>query len=190
LKQNNRWRTNEQIRAPEVRLIGEDDKQIGVLKKEEALKMAKEKGVDLVEIAPKAKPPVVKIIEFGKFLYREEKKLKKQKKGSKTSELKEVRFSPFIADNDYKTRIERIEEFLRDRNKVRVTVKFKGREMSAKKFGYELVDRIVTNLGELAKVDQKPKFIGRHLIVTLSPTNAAKPKKEKRNVKNKNKKIT
>lgn len=183
--QNKRWRTNEQIRAPEVRLIGEDDKQIGVLPKEEALEKAKEKGLDLVEIAPKAKPPVVKIVEFGKFLYREEKKLKKQKKGSKTSELKEVRFSPFIADNDYETRISRIEEFLRDRNKVRITVKFKGRQMSAKKFGYELTDRIMKDLGELAKVDQQPKFMGRHLMMTISPTNAAKPKKKEKNAKNK-----
>lgn len=175
-----RWRTNEQIRAPEVRLIGEDDKQVGILKIEEARKKAKKKGLDLVEIAPNSKPPVVKIVDFGKFLYREEKKLKKQKKGSKTSELKEVRFSPFIANNDYETRIDRIEEFLRDRNKVRITVKFKGRQMSAKKFGYELVDKIVTDLGELAKVDQQAKFIGRHLIMTISPTVAAKPKKEKK----------
>lgn len=183
---DNRWRTNKQIRAPEVRLIGEDDKQIGVLTSEEALEKAKEKGLDLVEIAPKAKPPVVKIVDFGKFLYREEKKLKKQKKGAKTSELKEVRFSPFIADADYKTRLDRIEEFLRERNKVRITVKFKGRQMSAKKFGYELVDRILEDLGELAKIDQQAKFMGRHLIMTISPTAAAKPKKDKTNAKTKN----
>lgn len=181
-----RWRTNDEIRAPEVRLIGEDDKQVGVLKIEEARKKAKEKGLDLVEIAPAAKPPVVKIVDFGKFLYREEKKLKKQKKGAKTSELKEVRFSPFIADADYETRLDRIEEFLRDRNKVRITVKFKGRQMSAKKFGYELVERILKDLGELAKVDREAKFVGRHLIMTISPTTAAKPKKENKNAKEKN----
>lgn len=181
-----RWRTNKEIRAPEVRLIGEEDKQIGVLTIEEALEKAKEKGLDLVEIAPKAKPPVVKIVDFGKFLYREEKKLKKQKKGSKASGLKEVRFSPFIADNDYKTRLDRIEEFLRERNKVRITIKFKGRQMSAKKFGYELADRIMNDLGELAKIDQQPKFMGRHLIMTISPTNAAKPKKKDKDAKDKN----
>lgn len=185
MKRNKRWRTNEQIRAPKVRLIGEEDKQIGILKKEEALEKARKKGLDLVEVAPKAKPPVVKIVDFGKFLYREEKKLKKQKKGAKTSELKEVRFSPFIADNDYETRLERVEEFLRERNKVRITVKFKGRQMSAKKFGYKLFDRILDDLGEIAKVDQKPKFMGRHLIGTLSPTKAAKPKKENKNAKEK-----
>lgn len=170
MNRNNRWRVNKQIRAPKVRVVGADGEQIGILKKEEALDKAKEKGVDLVEVAPKAKPPVVKMVDYGKFVYRQEKKQRAQKKASKAAEMKEIRFSPFIADNDYKVRLDRIKEFLADRHKVRLVVKFKGRQMSAKKFGYELIDRILEDLGEYAKVDQKPKFIGRHLSAVISPT--------------------
>lgn len=177
MRRNTRWRVNRRIRAPKLRVIGDNGKQIGILKREEALAKAKKKGLDLVEIAPNAKPPVVKIIEFGKFLYKQEKKKRAQKKASKASEIKEVRFSPFIADNDYETRIERIKEFLAKRHKIRLVVKFKGRQMGAKKFGYELIDRILADLGETAKIDRRPKFIGRHLTAVISPTSKKIKKK-------------
>ena len=167
----NYWRLNINIRAPKVRVLNENDKQIGVMDTQKALSKAKEAGLDLVEIAPKAKPPVVKIIDFGKFRYREEKKLKKSKKKSKAGELKEIRFSPFIADGDFETRIERVGEFLKDNNKVRLVVKFKGRQMGSKKYGYEILNRVVNIFREQIVVDMDPKFLGRHLSMIISPTN-------------------
>ena len=137
------WRTNEQIRAPKVRVIGSGGKQVGVIDTSKALALAKKEGLDLVEIAPFAKPPVTKIVDIGKFKYEEEKKQKAQKKKTKSSELKEIRFSPFIGEADYNTRLIRIKEFLEDKNKVKVVVKFKGRQMGSKQFGYKLFERLL-----------------------------------------------
>lgn len=153
-----------------MRVIGAKGKQIGVLKRDEALKKAREAKLDLVEIAPKAKPPVVKIVDLGKFRYQEEKKLRTQKKRVKAPELKEVRFSPFIGQADYDTRLMRIKEFLDERNKVRLVVKFKGRQMGSKQFGYNLLKRILNELGESVAADSEPKFMGRHLVMVISPT--------------------
>ena len=139
------------------------------MKTDEALKQAKSEGLTLVEIAPTAKPPVAKIVDFGKFRYQEEKKLRTQLKKTKTSELKEIRFSPFIAENDYNTRIKRIREFLGDKNKVRLVVVFTGRQMGSKPQGYELLKRIIAELGEAISVDMTPKFLGKHLMMIISP---------------------
>lgn len=163
------WKVNEQIRAPEVRVIGKDGKQLGVMKIGEALNEAKKDGLTLVEIAGMAKPPVVKIVEFGKFRYQEEKKYKAQLKKSKVSELKEVRFSPFIAENDYNTRLRRVEEFLTEKNKVKLTVTFTGRQMGSKPFGYALLKRINQHFGEGISIDMEPKFLGRNLMTIISP---------------------
>ena len=152
-----------------MRVIDEKGKQIGVLTVNDALIKAKAAQLDLVEIAPKANPPVVKIIEFGKFKYQEEKRLRKQKKGAKGGEVKEIRFSPFIGEADYNTRIGRIKEFLEEKNKIRVVVKFKGRQMGSKKFGYDLLKTILTDLGDIISIDMEPKFLGRHLIMVVSP---------------------
>ena len=122
---NNYWRINEKIPALTLRVLDSKGVQIGVISKEEALKKAKEGGEDLIEIAPNANPPVAKIIEFGKFKYQEEKKLKEAQKKSKPSELKEIRFTPFIGEGDYQTRIKRIDEFLTDKDKVKLVVYFK-----------------------------------------------------------------
>ena len=186
LKKSN-WRVNEQIRAPEVRVIDAEDKQVGVMSRDEALKKAKEAELDLVEIAPKAKPPVVKIVDFGKFAYREEKKLKEQKKKTKASDLKEVRFSPFIAENDYNVRLERIKEFLADKDKVKLVVKFKGRQMGSKQFGYKLFDKVLETLGDTVSVDMEPKFLGRHLSMIISPLSGVKQQEKSKNGKNKTK---
>lgn len=172
------WRINEQIRAPEVRLLGPDNKQIGIVSRAEALSKAKEAGLDLIEIAPKAQPPVVKIEELGKFRYQEEKKLQKQKKGAKTSDLKEIRFSPFIAEHDFETRFERINQFLQENNKVRAVVVFKGRQLGSKNFGYQLLKKLVERLGDKVVIDMEPKFIGRHLVMVVSPTKKIITKKE------------
>ena len=182
------WRVNSEIRSPEVRVIGADDKQIGVMALEKAISKAKEAKLDLVEIAPKAKPPVVKIVDFGKFRYREEKKLRSQKKKVKQTELKEIRFSPFIGEQDYTTRINRVREFLKDKNKVRLVVKFKGRQMGSTKFGYNLLKKIEEEFDQTINVDMKPKFIGRHLTMVISPLTQRKAKKTDEN-QSKNEKL-
>ncbi len=179
------WRINNQIRAPKVRVLDEKGSQIGILSVNEALEKAKQAGCDIVEIAPQAKPPVVKLIEFGKFRYQEEKKLKKEKKGARPSDLKEIRFSPFIGEADYKTRFTRVKEFLEDGHKVRAVVKFKGRQMGSKQFGYNLLARLVDDLGEGISLDMKPKFLGRHLVMVISPTSGPKKEKEQ-DAKNEN----
>jgi len=181
------WRINEKIPSGDLRVIGSDGKQIGVITRDEALKKAKELSLDLIEVAPKAKPPVAKIIEFGKFKYQEEKKQKKAKKGIKTAELKEIRLSPFIAEADYKTRIGRINEFLSEGNKVRTVVKFKGRQMQSKQFGYDLLKKVLEDIEREVNIDMEPKFMGRHLAMVISPMGKAKKKEETEKEEGKNK---
>ena len=194
------WNINHQIRAGELRVIGSDGKQIGILSKQDAIRKASQEGLDLVEIAPSAKPPVAKIVDIGKFTYEQEKKERQEKKKAKASDLKEIRFSPFIAKHDYENRIERILEFLNDNHKIRLVVVFMGRHMGSKQFGYELLKRVVQTLGDKVSVDSEPKFIGRHLFMTVSPLKKPANKKvedgkenntrnEEKNDKNENKKI-
>lgn len=185
-KQSLFWPSNEQIRSDTLRVIGSDNKQIGVLKKQEALDLAKKEGLDLVLIADKANPPVAKIVDYGKHKYREEKKIKEAQKKSKPGDLKEVRFSPFIAEGDYQTRLKRVKEFLGGRDKVRLVVVFKGRQMGSKQFGYDLFKKVLSELGDGINVDMEPKFLGRKLAMVISPTakmiNAKKKNdKEKQN---------
>ncbi len=164
-------------------MIGSDGKLIGVLKKDEAVGRAKKEGLTLIEIAPNATPPVAKIADFGKFRYAEEKKLRAQAKGVKGGEVKEIRFSPFIAENDFKTRIGRIKEFFEDKNKVRVVVVFRGPQMRVKHTGYDVINRIKAEFGENIATDMEPKFLGKHLITVLSPVAGGK----KQNGKDENK---
>ncbi len=164
------WRTDEQIRSPQVRVIGADGKQLGVMPIDKAIERAKKLSLTLVEIAPTANPPVTKIVDFGKFRYQEEKKFRKKLKGAKGGELKEVRFSPFIADNDYNTRLTKVRQFLSEKNKVKLVVVFLGRQMGSKPWGYKLIGRIMTDLGETVSTDMQPKFLGRYLITIISPT--------------------
>jgi len=182
-KTNLYFKSNEQIRAEQLRVIGSDNKQIGVLKFEDALKKAKGEKLDLVLIAESAKPPVAKIVNLGKFIYQEEKKLKKQK--AKSSDLKEVRFSPFIGEADYDTRVKRIKEFLNDKDKVKLTVVFKGRQLGSKPFGYGLLDKVVKELGDMTHVDSEPKFFGRHLSMVISPRAGKGKVEEKENAETK-----
>ncbi len=173
-KQNTYWRVNEKIQADKLRVLASDDKQIGVLSKKEALAKAEKAGLDLVEIAPRAKPPVAKIIDFGKFKYQEGKKKNSTK--VKSSDIKEIRFSPFIGDADYQTRLGRIKGFLGEKHKIRAVVKFKGRQMGSKKFGYDLLGKLLGDLGDNVQVDMEPKFVGRHLIMVISPIGKGKTK--------------
>jgi translation initiation factor IF-3 len=153
-----------------VRVIDEKGKQVGVVDIKKALGLAQKANLDLVEIAPNAKPPVTKIVDLGKFKYDQEKKAKKQKKQTKAADLKEVRFTPFIASHDFDTRIERVKEFLAEKHKVRITVRFKGRQMNSKKFGYDLTNKVLNIFKDKVTVDMQPKFVGRNLIMVISPT--------------------
>lgn len=165
------WRTDYQIRAAKLRVIDGEGRFIGELSADEARAKAKQLGLTLVEIAPNAVPPVAKIVDFGKFRYAEEKKLKKQAKGQKGGDVKEIRFSPFIGDADYNTRLVRVREFLGEKNKVKVVVVFMGKQMGSKPFGYQLIERIKKDLGENIAIDMEPKFLGRHLVTIISPLN-------------------
>lgn len=149
-----------------------------MLKRDEAIAKAKEAGLTLVEIAPGATPPVAKIVDFGKFRYAEEKKARASAKKIKGGELKEIRFSPFIADNDFNVRLERIREFFEDKNKVRVVVVFKGPQMRVKHTGYEVIKKIKNAFGDTIITDMEPKFLGKHLVTVISPTNKVKGKKQ------------
>lgn len=180
------WRINEQISAQQLRVIDAESKQVGVLTRAEALAKAKESNLDLVEIAPNAQPPVVKIVDYNKFRYQEEKKQRQEAKKVKGGEVKEIRFSPFIAEGDYQTRIARIKEFLEDRNKVRIVIVFKGRQMNSKQFGYDIIGRIKKDFGDAVVMDMEPKFIGRHLATVISPVT----KKGNTNAKTKNTEIS
>lgn len=157
-------------------MVDEKGKQLGLLDREEALFRARQQQKDLVEIAPNAKPPVCKIIDFHKFRYQQEKKQAAGRKKPKGSETKEVRFSPFIAKNDYQTRIKRAEGFLKKGHKVKLTVRFKGRQMSRKQFGYELLEKVVKDLRAIAKVEQGPKMQGYLLSSFLNPLKNAETK--------------
>jgi len=163
------YRINQYIQAKEVRVIDESGKQVGIMPLGAALQKAREAGVDLVEVAAMAQPPVCKLIDFKKFKYLEAKKEREEKKGQKGGGLKEIRLSPFIAQNDLNTRLERIKEFLKEGNKVKVIVRFSGREITKKDFGYKVINRVIESLGDLAEKENEPKFQGRELFLILAP---------------------
>jgi translation initiation factor IF-3 len=175
-KQNLFWRTDYQIRAPSLRVIDSEGKLIGVLNRDEAIRRAKEEQLTLVEIAPNASPPVGKIVDFGKFRYAEEKKARAQAKKVKGGEVKEIRFSPFIAENDFNVRIGRIKDFFADKNKVKVVVVFKGPQMRVKNTGYLLINKIKAVFGDTIITDMEPKFLGKYLVTVISPVNKARTK--------------
>ncbi len=167
------YRTNERIYAPTLRVLDSLGKQIGVLGKFEALKIAREKGFDLVEVAPMAKPPVAKIIDFKKFLYQEAKKKKEEKKKSKVSETKEIRLGPFMDDHDLQVMIRRAKEFLKNNDKIRLVVKFAGRQIAHPEFGQKIIQSVIASLSGISKIEREAHFEGKQLIVILSPERSA-----------------
>ena len=167
-QQKKRYRINQWIFASPLRVLDAESKQIGVLSKDEALKMAQEQELDLVEIAPTAKPPVAKIIDFNKFLYQQEKKKREEKRKAKVSETKEIRLGPFMSDNDLQVMIRRGREFLEDGDKVRLVVKFRGRQITRPEFGQQVVKKVIESLSDISKVDREPHFEGKQLISLLS----------------------
>jgi translation initiation factor IF-3 len=160
---------NQFIKAPELRVVDETGKQIGVMSKTEALNIAQEKGVDLVEIAPMAKPPVAKVIDFKKFKYLEAKKEREGKASSGKVEIKEIRFSPFIAQGDLDSRLARIKEILGDGDRVKIVVKFSGRQITRVEFGHDLIKKVMSNLEGIASADGVAKLQGKTLFLILNP---------------------
>ena len=160
------YRLNENIQASKLRVIDSEGNQLGVITKEEALKKAKEMELDLIEIAPQAVPPVARIVDFQKFRYEESKKEKGGKRGGEGG-LKELWLSPRIAEHDLGVRIKRTGEFLKDGYKVKLTVKFKGREMAHQDLGYKVLQEALALLGEKAGVDREPKMEGRKLSMII-----------------------
>jgi len=160
-------RTNDRIRAPKVRVVLPDGQQLGVLSTRDAIIKAKSVGLDLVEIAPNADPPVCKIIDYGKYKY-EQAKLKKQKSKSATR-LKEVKFRVRTEQHDYNIKCGRAETFLSEGHKVRIQLQFRGRENAHKEIGFEVMERIKEDLKSMAHVDQEPRLTGRAIGMTLSP---------------------
>ena len=163
------YRINERIFAATMRVLDSEGKQIGVIGKREALEIARERNLDLVEIAPNATPPVAKIIDFNKFLYQEEKKKRDEKRKTKTTETKEVRLGPFMDEHDLKIMVKRAYEFLNDGNKVRLVVKFAGRQITHPEFGAKVIDTAISELSDVSKVEKEKRFEGRQMIAILSP---------------------
>ena len=162
---------NEQIRDKEVRLIGSDGEQLGIMSAKEAMFKAQEAGLDLVKIAPQAKPPVCKIIDYGKYRYELARKEKEAKKKQKTMEVKEVRLSPNIDANDLNTKINQARKFLSKGDKVKVTLRFRGRELAHVNASKYILDDFAKALEDVATIDKKPKFEGRSMTMFLAPKN-------------------
>ena len=161
---------NEQIRDKEIRLIGESGEQLGIMSSREALKLAEEAGLDLVKIAPTAKPPVCKILDYGKYRFEMQKKEKEAKKNQKVIELKEIRLSLNIDTNDFNTKVNQAAKFLQQGHKVKVSIRFRGREMAHTSLGIDVEQRFAQALEGKAVVDKQPKLEGRSMMMFLSPS--------------------
>jgi len=174
-EQQQEHRTNQMIRVPEVRLVG-DNVTVGVYPTADALKIAQEQQLDLVEISPGAQPPVCKIIDYNKFLYNEKKKKKEMKANSKTSEVKEVRFTPNTDDHDFEFKCKHAEKFLQDGNKVKAHVQFKGRAIMFKERGELLLLKFADRLKEVGVLESLPKMEGKRMQVMFAPKSQKKAK--------------
>lgn len=176
------YRINEGISAPTLRVLGSDGKQIGVLSRIEALGKARALGLDLVGIAPNANPPVAKIIDYKKFLYQEGKKKKEEKRKSKVSETKELRLGPFMDNHDLQVIIKKASEFLQDGNKVKLVVKFIGRQIQHPEFGERIVDEVIKSVSPFSKIERERHFEGKQLITLLSPEKKKNYEKENQEI--------
>ena len=162
-------KTNERIRASEVQVISSEGKNLGTLSTQEAINIAKQEGLDLIEISPNANPPVCKIIDIGKYKYDQQKKAHKAKKKQKVMNLKEIKLRPVTEIHDYNFKIKNAQRFLTKGDKVKFTVQFRGREMQHTDLGYDLMKRITDDTASLGKIEVKPKFEGRQIIMIIHP---------------------
>lgn len=172
------YKINWQIRAESVRLLDEDSKQIGIFPIAEARAMAQEQGIDLVEIASSAKPPIVKLIEFDKFKYQQNKKRKKEARAQKGG-MKEIRCTPFIGEADLQVRVKRIKKFLTENNRVKVVIKFLGRQIVNKDFGYQAISKIAEQIKEFGEQEGTPKLMGKRLVAFFKPVKITKNENKK-----------
>ncbi|WP_170984861.1 translation initiation factor IF-3 [Roseomonas sp. AR75] len=162
-------RVNEEIRAPQVRLIDQDGEMQGVMSAREALIRAYDVGLDLLEISPNAVPPVVKILDYGKYKYEQQKKANEARKRQKIVEIKEIKVRPNIDDHDYEVKMRQMKEFIGEGDKVKVTLRFRGREMAHQDLGLKVLDRIRTEMAETTKVESMPRLENRQMIMVLAP---------------------
>ena len=162
-------RINGEIDAPQVRLIGEDGQQLGIVSLREAILKAEDAELDLVEIAPQAQPPVCKIMDYGKFKYQEQKKQHEAKLKQKQTQVKEIKFRPRTDEADYQVKLRNLIRFLTEGDKTKVTLRFRGREMAHQEFGVQLLKRIEEDLMEYGSVEQFPKLEGRQMVMVLAP---------------------
>jgi translation initiation factor IF-3 len=162
-------RVNERIRVPQVRLVGDDGNQVGVMDTEEALAYARERDLDLVEVAPEARPPVCRVLDYSKYKYEQEQKAKAARRHQKQVTIREIKFRPKIATNDYETKRAHVERFLRGDDKVKVTIMFRGRETSHPERGERLLMRLAEDLSEFGTIEQSPTQDGRNMTMLLGP---------------------
>lgn len=160
---------NGEISALEVRLVGEEGEQLGIVSLREALAAAEDAGLDLVEIAPMAKPPVCKLMDFGKFKYQEQKKAHEARLKQKQVQVKEVKLRPGTDENDYQIKLRNLKRFLEDGDKCKVTLRFRGREMAHQDIGMRQLERVKADLEELGQVEQMPKMEGRQMVMVIAP---------------------
>ena len=165
-----RWpKANERIRSPQVQVISSDGKNLGTLSTQEAINIARQEGLDLIEISPKANPPVCKIIDIGKYKYDLQKKANKAKKKQKIINLKEIKLRPVTEIHDYNFKLKNAQKFLTKGDKVKFTVQFKGREMQHTHLGHELMKRIINDTNSIGKIEVQPKFEGKQIIMIIQP---------------------
>ncbi|KAA2316125.1 translation initiation factor IF-3 [Pseudooceanicola sediminis] len=162
-------RVNDRIRCPEVRLIGAEGENVGVVTPARAMALAEEAGLDLVEISPNAAPPVCKIMDFGKFKYEQQKRESEARKKQKIIEVKEVKFRPNTDVHDYEVKMRNVVKFLENGDKVKVTLRFRGREMAHQNLGRELLERVAEDTKEIGKVENMPKMEGRQMVMMIGP---------------------
>jgi translation initiation factor IF-3 len=162
-------RINDEIRVPQVRLIDDAGEMIGVMSAREALIRAYDVGLDLVEISPNAVPPVCKILDYGKYKYEQQKKATEARKKQKVVEIKEIKVRPNIDDHDYEVKMKQMKNFIGEGDKVKVTLRFRGREMAHQELGVKVLERIRSDLIELVKVEQMPKLENRQMVMVISP---------------------
>ncbi|HIJ82722.1 MAG TPA: translation initiation factor IF-3 [Magnetococcales bacterium] len=170
-------RINEQIRIPEVRLIDENGEQVGVVDRHTALKRAVEAGLDLVEVAPQAKPPVCKIMDYTKFKYQKAVRERQARKKQTRTEIKEIKFRPGTEIHDFDVKLRNIRKFLESGNKVKCTLRFRGREMAHQELGLALLRRVESEVLDMGKLEQTPKLMGRQMTMVIAPSQSAKVKK-------------
>ncbi|WCR05231.1 translation initiation factor IF-3 [Paracoccus saliphilus] len=162
-------RVNERIRVAEIRLIGADGENVGVVSPSVGLQMAQEAGLDLVEISPNATPPVCKVMDLGKFKYEQQKREAEARKKQKVIEVKEVKFRPGTDTHDYDVKMRNVMRFLESGDKVKITLRFRGREMAHQNLGLELLNRVRDDVDEIGKIDSMPKMEGRQMVMMISP---------------------